>query len=82
MYKIYVSYDMQAGKEEDCQRYFAQVLGPTLVRFGANVADARTRFGVNLPKSRAAACLTPRKKCNVCWLPKSGGRPWPAWTPW
>ncbi len=39
MYKIYVSYDMQDGKEEDCQRYFSQVLGPTLVRFGANVAD-------------------------------------------
>lgn len=38
--KLVICYDMQPGKEEACQRYVMQTLGPTLDRFGFRFLDA------------------------------------------
>jgi hypothetical protein len=40
MVKILLSYDMQRGKEEACQRYVMQTLAPGLARLGLRITDA------------------------------------------
>ena len=57
MYKLYVSYTMRDGKEEDCQRYFSQVLGPTLTRFGANVAEVWYTIWGDVPQIQSGSIL-------------------------
>lgn len=57
MYKLYVSYNMKDGKEEDCQRYFSQVLGPTLTRFGANVAEVWYTIWGDSPQIQSGSIL-------------------------
>ena len=57
MYKIYVSYDMREGKEEDCQRYFSQVLGPTLNRNGATVAEVWYTIWGNSPQFQSGSVV-------------------------
>lgn len=39
MYKMVISYDMKDGKEEECQRYFAQTLAPALNESDMQVAE-------------------------------------------
>jgi hypothetical protein len=57
MYKLYVSYNMKDGKEEDCQRYFSQVLGPTMTRFGANVAEVWYTIWGDVPQVQSGSIL-------------------------
>jgi hypothetical protein len=39
MYKVLISYDMQAGKEQECQEYLINKLAPGLARMGFRIAD-------------------------------------------
>lgn len=39
MYKILISYDMQNGKEQECQEYLINKLAPGLARMGFRIAD-------------------------------------------
>lgn len=39
MYKILISYDMQSGKEQECQEYLINKLAPGLARMGFRIAD-------------------------------------------
>lgn len=40
MVKVLLSYDMQEGREEECQRYVMQTLAPGLSRLGLRITDA------------------------------------------
>jgi hypothetical protein len=40
MVKVLISYDMVEGKEEECQRYVSQTLGPGLSKMGLRLTDA------------------------------------------
>jgi hypothetical protein len=39
MYKILISYDMQKGKEQECQEYLVNKLAPGLARMGFQFSD-------------------------------------------
>lgn len=39
MYKVIISYDMQDGKEQDCQEYLVNKLAPRLARLGFRMSD-------------------------------------------
>ncbi|MCL4859712.1 MAG: hypothetical protein KJZ93_09925 [Caldilineaceae bacterium] len=39
MYKVFISYNMQAGKEQECQEYLINKLAPGLARMGFRIAD-------------------------------------------
>jgi hypothetical protein len=39
MYKVLISYDMQKGKEQDCQEYLVNKLAPGLARMGFQFSD-------------------------------------------
>lgn len=39
MYKVLISYDMQKGKEQECQDYLVNKLAPGLARMGFQFAD-------------------------------------------
>jgi hypothetical protein len=39
MYKVLISYDMQPGKEQECQEYLINKLAPGLARMGFRIAD-------------------------------------------
>ena len=39
MYKIVISYDMQDGKEQDCQEYLVNKLAPGLAQLGFQMSD-------------------------------------------
>jgi hypothetical protein len=39
MYKVIISYDMQKGKEQECQDYLVNKLAPGLARMGFQFAD-------------------------------------------
>ena len=39
MYKVVISYDMQDGKEQDCQEYLVNKLAPGLAKLGFRVSD-------------------------------------------
>lgn len=39
MYKVLISYNMQAGKEQECQEYLINKLAPGLARMGFRIAD-------------------------------------------
>ena len=64
MYKIYVSYDMLNGKEDDCQRYFAQVLGPTMTRYGANVGEVWYTIWGQVPQFQSGSIVETEEKLH------------------
>ncbi len=70
MYKIYVSYDMQAGKEEDCQRYFSQVMGPTLTRYGATVAEVWYTIWGQVPQFQSSSLIDTEEEMSRLLLSK------------
>ncbi|MFN2203970.1 MAG: hypothetical protein ACK2UO_22430 [Caldilineaceae bacterium] len=39
MIKVVISYDMQEGREQDCQEYLVNKLAPGLARLGFQVSD-------------------------------------------
>lgn len=39
MVKVIISYDMQEGKEQDCQEYLVNKLAPGLAKLGFRVSD-------------------------------------------
>ena len=39
MYKVLISYDMQKGKEQECQDYLVNKLAPGLARMGFQFSD-------------------------------------------
>lgn len=39
MYKVLISYDMQKGKEQECQEYLVNKLAPGLARMGFQFSD-------------------------------------------
>lgn len=39
MYKVVISYDMQKGKEQECQDYLVNKLAPGLARMGFQFSD-------------------------------------------
>jgi hypothetical protein len=50
MYKILISYDMQAGKEQECQEYLINKLAPGLARLGFRIADVWYTIWGNSPQ--------------------------------
>jgi hypothetical protein len=40
MVKVLISYDMREGREEECQRYVMQTLGPGMAQLGLRITDA------------------------------------------
>ncbi|MEZ4870229.1 MAG: hypothetical protein R3C14_53360 [Caldilineaceae bacterium] len=39
MLKVLISYDMQSGKEQECQEYFVNKFAPGLAKMGFRISD-------------------------------------------
>ena len=50
MVKVLISYDMRQGREEECQRYVMQTLGPGLAQLGLRITDAWYTLWGNAPQ--------------------------------
>lgn len=50
MLKVLISYDMQDGKEQECQEYLANRVAPTLSGLGFQVADVWYTVWGNSPQ--------------------------------
>jgi hypothetical protein len=50
MYKVLISYDMQKGKEQECQDYLVNKLAPGLARMGFQFADVWYTVWGNSPE--------------------------------
>lgn len=50
MVKVLFSYDMRQGREEECQRYVIQTLGPGLAQLGLRITDAWYTLWGNAPQ--------------------------------
>ena len=50
MIKVLISYDMQAGKEQECQDYLINKLAPGLARMGFRIADVWYTIWGNTPQ--------------------------------
>jgi hypothetical protein len=50
MYKVLISYDMQKGKEQECQDYLVNKLAPGLARMGFQFSDVWYTVWGNSPE--------------------------------
>ncbi len=50
MVKVLISYDMREGREEECQRYVMQTLGPGMAQLGLRITDAWYTLWGNAPQ--------------------------------
>lgn len=50
MLKVMISYDMQEGKEQDCQEYLVNKLAPGLAKLGFRVSDVWYTVWGNSPQ--------------------------------
>ncbi|MFN8495136.1 MAG: hypothetical protein U0350_46470 [Caldilineaceae bacterium] len=50
MLKILISYDMQAGKERECQEYLVNKLAPGLAKLGFRISDVWYTMWGNSPQ--------------------------------
>lgn len=57
MVKVLISYDMREGREEECQRYVMQTLGPGLAQLGLRITDAWYTLWGNAPQIMGGGVL-------------------------
>lgn len=49
-YKVMITYDMQEGREQDCQEYLVNKLAPGLAKLGLRVSDVWYTVWGNSPQ--------------------------------
>jgi len=57
MVKVLLSYDMIEGREEECQRYVMQTLGPGMAQMGLRITDAWYTLWGNAPQIMGGGVL-------------------------
>lgn len=57
MVKVLISYDMREGREEECQRYVMQTLGPGMAQLGLRITDAWYTLWGNAPQIMGGGVL-------------------------
>lgn len=57
MVKVLISYDMLEGREEECQRYVMQTLGPGMAQLGLRITDAWYTLWGNAPQIMGGGVL-------------------------
>lgn len=57
MVKVLISYDMREGREEECQRYVMQTLGPGMAQMGLRITDAWYTLWGNAPQIMGGGVL-------------------------
>ena len=82
MYKVLISYDMQKGKEQECQDYLVNKLAPGLARMGFQFADVWYTVWGNSPRSPAAVRWKAWKRRARFLPPLLGNVLRMGWTDW
>jgi len=68
MLKIYISYDMQDGKERECQEYLANTLAPGLARMGFQFSQVWFSMWGDAPQILAGGEIESLEKAQSIFL--------------
>ena len=64
MVKVLISYDMREGREEKCQRYVMQTLGPGMAQLGLRITDAWYTLWGNAPQIMGGGVLNSEEEAS------------------
>jgi hypothetical protein len=64
MVKVLISYDMREGREEECQRYVMQTLGPGMAQLGLRITDAWYTLWGNAPQIMGGGVLDSEEEAS------------------
>ncbi|MEM7538072.1 MAG: hypothetical protein AAF639_38240 [Chloroflexota bacterium] len=74
MLKVTISYDMQDGKEQECQEYLVNKLAPGLSKLGFNITDVWFTVWGNSPQILSNGALENEEQARKIFLSRDWER--------